>query len=159
VHSVEHCTFLDETSVSPNWDVTSQMVNAGTFISVTAAIPGIDLPPILKARADKVRDNVERMHTMGVRIVLSSDAGVGPHKPHGVLPHGVVSATSVGFTKTQVLENVTSVAAAVCGLSGRKGAITAGCAADLRAVHGNPLAEISDIHRVAAVFRAGARVR
>lgn len=30
---------------------------------------------------------------------------------------------------------------------------------DLLAVHGNPLVEIGDIHRMAAVFRGGVRVR
>lgn len=160
VHSVEHCTFLDDTGVSPDWDVVGQMVDAGIFVSVTgAALPGLDLPPILKARADKVRVNVERMHAMGARIVCTSDAGVGPHKPHGVLPHGVVDATTVGFTNAEVLASVTSVAAAVCGLTGRKGAIIPGCDADLLAVYGNPLAEIGDIHRMAAVFRGGVRVR
>jgi adenine deaminase len=88
----------------------------------------------------------------GARIVCTSDAGIGPTKPHGVLPHGVVDAASVGFTNAEALASVTSVAAAVCGLAGRKGAITAGYDADLRAVHGNPMAEIGDIHRMAAVF-------
>lgn len=160
VQSIEHCTFLDEASVSPDWDVVGQMIDAGIVVSITgAALPGLDLPPLLAARAEKVRVNVERMHTLGARIVCTSDAGVGPHKPHGVLPHGVVDATSVGFTNVEALAGVTSVAATACGLGGRKGAITAGYEADLLAVHGNPLEEISDIHRTAAVFRRGLRVR
>jgi imidazolonepropionase-like amidohydrolase len=160
VQSIEHCTFLEEEGVNPDWDVVGQMIDAGIFVSVTgAAIPGIDLPPVLQARADKVRVNVERMHTMGARIVCTSDAGVGPHKPHGVLPHGIVDATNVGFTNTRVLASVTTTAAALCGLADRKGALAAGYDADLLAVHGNPVTEIGDIHRVAAVFRSGVRVR
>ncbi len=160
VHSVEHCTFFDEASVSPDWDVVGQMIDKGIFVNTTGAVlPGLDPPPMIKARIEKFRVNVERMHTMGARIVCTSDAGVGPTKPHGVLPHGVVDATSVGFTNAEALASVTSVAAAVCGLAGRKGAITAGYDADLLAVHGNPLAEIGDIHRMAAVFRRGVRIR
>ncbi len=160
VHSVEHCTFFDEASVSPDWDVVGQMIDAGIFVSATGAVlPGIDPPPMIKVRIDKFRVNVERMHIMGARIVCTSDAGVGPAKPHGVLPHGVVDATSVGFTNAEALASVTSIAAAACGLAGRKGAITAGYDADLLAVHGNPLAEIGDIHRMATVFRDGVRVR
>lgn len=82
-----------------------------------------------------------------------------PRAPHGVLPHGVVRATTFGFTNAQVLASVTSVAAAACGLAGRKGAITVRYEADLLAVHGNPLANIGDIYRIAAVFRGGVRVR
>jgi imidazolonepropionase-like amidohydrolase len=160
VHSVEHCTFFDEASVNPDWDVVGHIIDAGIFVSVTAAVlPGLDPPPMIKARIDQFRVNVERMHTMGARIVYTSDAGVGPQKPHGVVPHGVVAATGVGFNNAEALASVTSAAAAVCGLAGRKGAITAGYDADLLAVHGNPLTEIGDIHRVAAVFRAGVRVR
>ena len=160
VHSIEHCTFLEETGVQPDWDVVAQMVDAGIFVSVTgAAIPGIDLPPVLQARADQIRTNVDRMHAMNARIVCTSDAGVGPHKPHGVLPHGVVEATNLGFTNAQVLASVTSLAADLCGLAHRKGAIAAGLDADLLAVNGNPLAHIGDIHRTAAVYRKGIRVR
>jgi imidazolonepropionase-like amidohydrolase len=160
VHSVEHCTFFDESSVRPDWDVVGQMIDNGIFVNTTGAVlPGVDPPPMIAARIEKFRVNVERMHTMRERIVCTSDAGIGPTKPHGVLPHGVVDATSVGFTNVEALASVTSLAAAVCGLAGRKGAITTGYDADLLAVHGNPLAEIGDIHRRAAVFRSGVRIR
>ncbi|MEO6879822.1 MAG: amidohydrolase family protein [Mycobacteriaceae bacterium] len=160
VRSIEHCTFLDATGVSPDWDAVARMIDAGIFASVTgASLPGLELPPVLQARAEQVRVNVQRMHTAGARIVCTSDAGVGPHKPHGVLPHGVVDAARVGFSNVEALASVTTVAAAACGLAGRKGAITAGHDADLLAVQGNPLETIGDIHRTAAVFRRGLRVR
>lgn len=160
VHSVEHCTFLDEASVVPDWDVVGQMIDAGVFVSATvASLPGVDLPPVMKARADAIRASFERMHTMGARLVITSDAGVYVQKPHGVLPHGVVAAMSVGLTNAEALASATSVAAAACGLAGRKGAIMVGYDADLLAVHGNPLIEIGDIHRMAAVIRGGIRVR
>jgi imidazolonepropionase-like amidohydrolase len=54
---------------------------------------------------------------------------------------------------------VTSVAAQGCRLGERKGRIAPGFDADLLAVHGNPLIDIAALRNVAAVFRAGYRVR
>jgi imidazolonepropionase-like amidohydrolase len=160
VHSVEHCTFFDETGVRPDWDVIRTMVDKGIFVTTTGAVlPGMEPPPMIAARIEQFRINVQRMRSMGARIVCTSDAGVGPSKPHGVLPHGVVEAVRIGFSNAEALATVTSEAAAVCGMTGRKGALAPGHDADVLAVHGNPLADIADVQRVAAVYRAGVRVR
>lgn len=160
VHSVEHCTFFDETSVRPDWDVVRTMVDKGIFVTTTGAVlPGLAPPPMIAARIEQFRINVQRMRSMGASVVCTSDAGVGPSKPHGVLPHGVVEAARIGFSNAEALATVTSVAAALCGMTGRKGALAPGHDADLLAVHGDPLTNIADVQRVAAVFRAGVRVR
>jgi imidazolonepropionase-like amidohydrolase len=97
VHSVEHCSFFDEAGATADWDVVSQMVQAGLFISLTGAmLPDVDPPPKIAARMEQYRANAQRMHAMGARIVLTSDAGVGPMKPHGVVPHGIVAHHSIG---------------------------------------------------------------
>jgi imidazolonepropionase-like amidohydrolase len=136
------------------------MVDKGIFVTTTGAVlPGFEPPPMIAARIEQFRINVQRMRSMGARVVCTSDAGVAPSKPHGVLPHGVVEAARIGFSNAEALATVTSVAAALCGMAGRKGALAPGHDADLLAVEGDPLRDISDVQRVAAVFRAGIRVR
>jgi imidazolonepropionase-like amidohydrolase len=94
-----------------------------------------------------------------VPLTMSSDAGLGPHKPHDVLPWGPQVMTSAGFTGAEALRAVTSVAAQACRVSDRKGRIAPGYDADLLAVVGDPLADPNVLREVVAVFRAGHRVR
>lgn len=82
-----------------------------------------------------------------------SDAGIGPRKPHGVLPHGIMLFGSLGFTNAEALASATSVAAQACGLADRKGRI-ARYDADLVAVAGDPGQRLAAVLDVRAVFRA-----
>ena len=107
---------------------------------------------------EQLYGHIGAMHRAGVRLVCSSDAGVGPPKPHGVLPHGAVMLAGLGLTNAQALESVTSVAGEACGLEDRKGRLLRGFDADVVAVEGNPLLDIRSLLRVAAVFRSGIRV-
>jgi imidazolonepropionase-like amidohydrolase len=65
----------------------------------------------------------------------------------------------VGFTGAEALRMVTSVAADACRVGDRKGRIAPGYDADLLAATGDPLTDPNAIREVAAVFRAGHRVR
>ncbi|MBV8993044.1 MAG: amidohydrolase family protein [Pseudonocardiales bacterium] len=62
------------------------------------------------------------------------------------------------MTHLEALRAATSVAAAACGLTGRKGRLIPGADADLIAVTGNPLADIRAVHNVIGVIRSGQRV-
>jgi imidazolonepropionase-like amidohydrolase len=53
------------------------------------------------------------------------------------------------------LASATSVAARCCGLADRTGRLRAGLDADLLVVHGDPLADIGALERVAAVMVGG----
>jgi imidazolonepropionase-like amidohydrolase len=101
-----------------------------------------------------------RLRAAGVPVICSSDAGIGPPKPHDVLPYGAAMMVNLnGYPTVEALRAVTSAAAAACGLGDRKGRIAAGYDADLLAVGGDPLADIDALREVRAVFRAGHRVR
>ena len=60
---------------------------------------------------------------------------------------------------TQALRANTSVAADLCGIGDRKETIAVGKDADIVAVPGNPLDDLTCIQRVLAVFVAGNQVR
>jgi imidazolonepropionase-like amidohydrolase len=160
VDGVEHASFLTADGVELNPETVDRLAAAGVFVGATEAwLPGgPPLPPDVAARLDQCRANVVRMQRAGVRVVCSSDAGVGTRKPHDVLPHGVVLFGSLGFTSVEALASATSVAAQACGVGGSKGRLAPGFDADILAVAGDPTLDLRALLHVRAVFRAGRQV-
>ena len=160
VDSIEHCTFFTAEGVDADPDILEQLARSGVAISMTAALlPGSEAPfPAMRQRLDAILANCATLIRAGARVVCSSDAGVGPNKPHDVLPHGVVALTRLGMTNAQALTATTAVAAEICGIAGTTGTIEQGKDADFVAVRGNPLEDITAIHDVSAVFIRGIQV-
>jgi imidazolonepropionase-like amidohydrolase len=93
-------------------------------------------------------------------MIPGTDAGVSPGKPHDVLPYALqVLVDRIGMTPAQALRSATSIAADAIGLAGAKGQIAPGADADLLVIRGNPLADIGSVTHIAAVYRAGVRIR
>lgn len=160
VDSVEHVTFFTADGVSADPGVLRELAARGTVLSMTAAVvPGATAPyPAILKRLEAIFANHAALYRAGARIVCSSDAGVGPNKPHGALPYGVSGFLPViGMTKAEALRNVTAVAAGACGIAGITGTLEVGKDADIIAVAGNPLDDLSAIHNVTAVFARGVR--
>ena len=95
----------------------------------------------------------------GALLVVGTDSGIAPIKPHGVLPHGLAKLVDLGMSPIDALRAGTSVAAQVCRLSDRKGRIAPGYDADLLAVDGDPASDIAALHQVREVFLGGRRIR
>ena len=167
---IEHGAFLTADGVQQDSAVVDQLAARQVVVSVTAAQtqppgqpqPGSDLARRFEQLASQLKAMVAgvlRMRAAGVPLTISSDAGIGPHKPHDVLPRAPAQATMVGFTAAEALRAVTSVAADACGVRDRKGRIAPVYDADLLAVAGDPLTDPNALREVVAVFRAGHRVR
>jgi len=62
-----------------------------------------------------------------------------------------------GMTPEQALRSATVTAAELLGVSDRLGTLEVGKAADIIAVHGNPLADVSRLEHVDYVLKAGVR--
>jgi imidazolonepropionase-like amidohydrolase len=92
-------------------------------------------------------------------MIISSDSGIGPPKPHDVLPYAPEMFAATGGTPVEALRAMTSAAADACRVGDRKGRLAIGYDADLLAVDGDPLVDTAALRSVAAVFRAGHRVR
>ncbi|HKR48960.1 MAG TPA: amidohydrolase family protein [Pseudonocardiaceae bacterium] len=158
--AVQHATFLTPDGVELDVDTVDRLAAAGVFVGATEAwLPGgPPLPPADARRLEQCRANVVRMQRAGVRVVCSSDAGVGSRKPPDVLPHGVILFASLGFSTVEALAAATSVAARACGVGSRKGRLAPGFDADILAVAGDPTTDVRALLDVRAVFRAGRRV-
>jgi imidazolonepropionase-like amidohydrolase len=160
VDSIEHCGFYTADGVEADPAVIAELGRRHTVVSVTTGEPpGMTVrSPALLKRRPAVKANYTALHRAGARIVCGTDGGVAPNKPHDVLRYGVSDFPSLGLSNAEALRANTSVAAAVCGISERKGAITTNKDADIIAVPGDPLDDISRIEHVSAVFIAGNRI-
>jgi imidazolonepropionase-like amidohydrolase len=161
VDSIEHCTFFTADGVEADPEVIAELGRRRAVVSITGGtLPGTTaVPPAIAKRLDAIMSNHAALHRAGARIVCGTDAGVGPNKPHDVLRYGVSNFPAVGMTNAEALRANTSVAAAACGIADHKGTISVGKDADLLAVAGDPLDNITSIEHVRAVFVKGNPIR
>jgi len=96
---------------------------------------------------------LRRAIELGVRIAYGTDAAVIPHGQNARLFRTYVEA---GMTPWQALRTATVEAAELLGWQDRVGAVEAGRFADVIAVDGDPLADISLLEDVAFVMKGGA---
>ena len=158
VDSIEHCTFFTAEGVEAAPELLQRLAGSGTALSLTpAVVPGaVSLYPAMQQRLAAIGANCSVLHREGARIVCGSDAGVGPNKPHDVLPYGIVeSLPAIGMSNAEALVSATSVAAEVCGVGDVTGTVEPGKDADLLAVAGNPLEDLAALHDVVAVWARG----
>lgn len=81
--------------------------------------------------------------------------GIGTDGIHQGLAQECQYISQLGAANRDVLAGVTVNAARLCGVSEKTGSITKGLAADLVAVSGNPLEDISALDQVTAVYQDG----
>jgi imidazolonepropionase-like amidohydrolase len=158
---IEHCTFIAADGIHADPDIIDAIARAGTVVSVTVGmLPAILPPPRVAAVVPQVALVIRQLCEAGIPIVCGTDAGVGPPKPHHVLPYGVARLADIGgYSPLEALRAATSAAAQACGVGSRKGRIAPGFDADLLAVDGDPLTDLAALRAVKAVFRSGQQVR
>ncbi|OSC38835.1 amidohydrolase family protein [Mycobacterium decipiens] len=158
VDGIEHCTFLSGSGVAASPDVVEAIVAQGVWCGLTIPRVHPGMPENIVAVVQEVRAIIRLLIDSGARIALSTDAGVGPEKPHNVLPHDLADLSRHGFTSTEVLNGATAAAAASCGLGHRKGRIAPGYDADLLGVAAGVDQDLAGLDDVKAVWRAGTPV-
>ena len=111
-------------------------------------------PPVLEAIVPKIRAAQATVRSLGGRIVVGSDAGIGPAKPHDVAPHAIHNLLGIGMTPLEALSAMTSGGADAVGLPA-KGRVARGADADLVAVAGDPSADPDALTKIVQVWKAG----
>lgn len=99
------------------------------------------------------RENVKAARLLDVRVIAGTDAGM-PGVPFDSLSLELDLLQQVGMSKLDVLRAATSSAAAVLRRPDL-GRVTAGAAADLLVLGGNPLDDLSFLRSPLMVFSAG----
>jgi len=110
-----------------------------------------------KALAEKHFASFRLALAGGVTMAAGSDDFYQPDHPAG-LPSELVTDVKYGMTPKQALETATTNAASLLGLD-TLGAIAVGKEGTLVALDGDPLADITAVHRVRAVVKAGTVIR
>ena len=129
VDGIEHCTCVTAAGAHVPDEVADRLAASGVAVCATLGTdPTVVTPPEVVAMAARaglsaatLRDGAATLHRAGVRLVAGSDAGLGPAKPHGILPETLVEYVACGIPATAALAAATSVGAEVCGLGRRKG--------------------------------------
>ena len=106
--------------------------------------------------AEVSEPNFRRAVAAGVRIAFGT--GVGPF-PHGTQTKEFEYMVKFGMTPAQVIRAATIVNAQMMGWDAKIGSIERGKFADLVAVCGDPLANITELERVRFVMKGGQVVR
>ena len=157
VASIEHGGLVDEEGVR-------LMKEHGTFlvpdIYTDAYIlehgKELGLPDkmIEKERLLRKAQNVNwrRAIAAGVKMAFGTDAGV---YPHGTNARQFKYLLELGLTPLQTIQMATSNAADLLGWSDKVGTVTPGAWADLVAVRGDPLSDVTVLERPTFVMKGG----
>jgi imidazolonepropionase-like amidohydrolase len=139
------------------------MKERGTFLVPTTYLAErinlAVLPPLVRQKAETVlplaRESLRKAIAAGVRIGFGTDAAV---YPHGENAKEFAVLVRLGMTPLAALQSATVVAAEALGKDDR-GVIAPGKLADLIAVPGDPLQDITATERVRWVMHAGTVVK
>jgi len=161
VDSIEHGSFINEEDIQ-------LMKQRGTYLVPTLYLAdwfmehyremGLTEGMVAKARVvmPAARANVKRAMAEGVKIAFGTDAAV---YPHGLNAHEFAVMVSLGMTPLAALQAATLNAADLLGWSDRAGSLEPGKFADLIAVEGDPLQDVTTLEHVGFVMKGGQVVK
>jgi imidazolonepropionase-like amidohydrolase len=161
VDGMEHVSFWSADGIDDPGDLAGRIVDSRVAVGITGGVvatPGVSPPAAVMMRMPRIIANTRSLYEAGAHIVLGTDAGIGPPKPHDVLRYAIAQTALIDMPPVVALRTATSIAAAACGLADRKGRLAPGFDADILAVDGNPLADLDALHSIRAVFANGTRI-
>jgi len=154
---VEHGTFMDDQDIQ-------LMKQHGTFycptvytaVYVTEQAQKGAYPPAVTAKAlivgPQIMKTVTHAYKSGVKMAYGTDAGV---YPHGQNWEDFIYLVKAGVPPAYTLQMATVNAAELLGHQDEVGSVAPGKFADLVAVPGNPLDDITVMSKVSFVMKAG----
>jgi imidazolonepropionase-like amidohydrolase len=150
VESIEHGAQLDDGDIK-------LMLQKGIYLVPTLYHYQLDREKDMKkygghSVAEVSEPSFRKALAAGVKIAFGS--GVGPF-PHGTQNKEFSYMVKFGMTPVQAIRAATSEAAQLMGWQDRVGSVEAGKFADLVAVAGDPLADITELERVKFVMKGG----
>ncbi|HUF48977.1 MAG TPA: amidohydrolase family protein [Vicinamibacterales bacterium] len=162
IDSIEHGTYADDEVFDlfkARGAYLVPTILAGKTVAELATIPG-HFHPTVQAKAARIgpliQDMFGRAYKAGVKIAFGTDSGVSTHGENAREFGYMVEA---GMPPMEAILSATRGAADLLGAAGRVGSIQAGRFADLVAVAGDPVADISELRRITFVMKGGAVVK
>ena len=158
VDSIEHGTYMTDEVMQlmrekgTYWVPTNM---AGEWVAKMAQQPGY-FPEIVRPKAaaigPQIRVTFRKAYAAGVKIAFGTDTGVSPH---GENAHEFELMVEGGMPPMEAIQSATLTAAKLLRIDDRLGTIEAKKIADVVAVKGNPLEDISLMRQVAFVMKEG----
>lgn len=105
----------------------------------------------------RARQNIRLARELGIRIANGFDPSSAEN--HGQNAHEIIAMTKLGLTPMEALRAATTTAAELMGWQDKVGSIEAGKFADMIAVTGDPLTDITELERVKFVMKGGIVVK
>lgn len=151
VDSLEHCSFQTEDG-SGGFDpgLADAIAASDTWVSPTCSARMSDFRRLLPEREFPLHE----LYVRGVKLMASTDAGID-NNPHYGYVYGLLAMHELGIPVIDVLKAATTGGARGLGLAGVTGELTAGTSADVIAVGGDPLKELTSLHDLRMVIARG----
>jgi imidazolonepropionase-like amidohydrolase len=158
VDSIEHGTFMDDEAMRLMKERGTHYVptiSAGRWVYEHAQEPGYFnelVRPKALAVGPQIQETFGKAWRAGVTIMFGTDCGVGEHGSNG---REFAFMTEAGMPAMAAIRSATMVPAKYLGIADRLGSVEAGKIADIVAVPGDPLADITVMQRVSFVMKEG----
>jgi imidazolonepropionase-like amidohydrolase len=101
-----------------------------------------------------IKHALARSYRAGVRITFGTDMGVGPH---GQNAREFALMVEAGMTSADAITAATANAAELLDIADVAGSLSPGKSADIIAVDGDPLTDVTELERVTFVMARGVR--
>lgn len=155
--TIEHAIELDEATAD-------LMKKKGLYLELTAYHYSLSEYTLRDAKSTGGKYSLEAMREKSGRLAISRGlkisfgSGVGPF-PHGTQAAEFAYLVKYGMTPAQAIQAATTVAAEMMGWQDRIGSIDKGKFADVIAVTGDPLKDITELERIKFVMKGGQVIR
>ncbi|MEM7346223.1 MAG: amidohydrolase family protein [Chloroflexota bacterium] len=153
VHSIEHGLFLTEDDLTVMAKKGIFLVSTIGFMSPAEGSPEAErlapMADIYRSIRGSLQTVLAKARDLGVQVAVGTDTN------HGDLVNEMGMLVQAGYSPGEALQAATQVGAAVCGLSNQIGTIEPGKQADLIAVEGNPLEDLTALKTVKFVMKDG----
>jgi len=158
VASIEHGTFMDDEVMrlmKKNGTYYVPTILAGVWVGEKAMVDGF-FPDLVRPKAAAIgpviKSTFAKAYKAGVPIVFGTDSGVSAH---GDNAQEFALMVEGGMPPMEAIQSATSVAAKFLGIDDTHGTLEADKQADIVAVPGNPLDDITAMERVSFVMKHG----
>lgn len=157
VDSIEHGHLMDDDSIAT-------LKKNGTYIVPTLYLMDWNRENLSKRNAPDFvvrkmqsvsavgQNNLKKAFAAGVKVAFGTDAAV---YPHGLNAHEFAVYVRLGMTPLQAIQTATINASDLLGWSAKVGTIEPGKWADLIAVDGDPLKDVTTLEQVKFVMKGG----
>ncbi len=161
VDSIEHGHLMDDAAIAT-------LKKNGTYLVPTLYLVDwqkehaatVHLPEYARRKMEMISEvgqsNVKKAIAAGVKIGMGTDAAV---YPHGLNAHELAVYVRLGMTPLQAIQTATINDADLLGWSDRIGTLDPGKYADIIAVDGDPLKDITTLQNVKFVMKGGEVVK